>query len=68
MMTKKAVYSNQSGRWGLQMRGYMMICSLVVIYRASHLLVQLGWVNLDFECSSVCLILLGLPESTGKVE
>ena len=25
-----------------------------------HLLVNLGWVDLDFDCPTVCLILLGL--------
>ena len=29
-------------------------------YRVSHLLVDLGWVDLEFECSTVCLILPGL--------
>ena len=30
------------------------------VYRVSHLLVDLGWVDLDFECSAVCPILPGL--------
>ena len=30
------------------------------VYRVSHLLVDLGWVDLDFECSTVCQILPGL--------
>ena len=31
-----------------------------VHYRVSHLLVHLGWVDFDCECSPVCLILPGL--------
>ena len=26
-------------------------------YKVSHLLVHLGWVDLDFQCSTICLIL-----------
>ena len=29
-------------------------------YKVTHLLLNLGWVDLDFDCSTVCLILLGL--------
>ena len=29
-------------------------------YRVTHLLANLGWVDLDFDCSTVCLILLQL--------
>ena len=29
-------------------------------YRVTHLLANLGWVDLDFDCSTVCPILLGL--------
>ena len=29
-------------------------------YRVAHLVVNLGWVDMDFECSTVCPILLGL--------
>merc|ERR1739842_245422 len=29
-------------------------------YRVVHLVVHLGWVDLKFECSAVCLILPGL--------
>ena len=31
-----------------------------MIYRVSHLLVNLGWVNSEFESSTVCQVLLGL--------
>ena len=30
------------------------------MYRVTHLLANLGWVDLDFDCSTVCPILLGL--------
>ena len=30
------------------------------IYRVAHLVADLGWVDLDFECSTVCPILPGL--------
>ena len=30
------------------------------LYRVTHLLANLGWVDLDFDCSTVCPILLGL--------
>ena len=29
-------------------------------YRMTHLLANLGWIDLDFDCSTVCPILLGL--------
>ena len=29
-------------------------------HRASHLVVHLGWVDLDFECSTLCPFLIGL--------
>ena len=32
------------------------------MYRVTHLLANLGWVDLDFDCSAVCPILLGLVE------
>ena len=31
-----------------------------VFYRVSHLVSDLGWVDFDFDYSTVCLILLGL--------
>ena len=30
------------------------------MYRVTHLLANLGWVVMDFDCSTVCPILLGL--------
>ena len=30
------------------------------IYRVAHLVADLGWLDLDFECSTVCPILPGL--------
>ena len=32
----------------------------LALYRVSHLLVHLGWVDLDLRCSTVCPILPGL--------
>ena len=29
-------------------------------YRVTHVLANLGWVDLDFGCSTLCLVLLGL--------
>ena len=37
-----------------------MAACFKVHYRVSHLLVHLGWVDFDCECSPVCLILPGL--------
>ena len=33
---------------------------MMLMFRASHVLVDLGWVDLDLECSTVCQILLWL--------
>ena len=33
---------------------------VVFLYRVIHLLRDLGWVDFDFSCSSVCPVLLGL--------
>ena len=33
------------------------------VYSVAHLVADHGWVDLDLECSTVCLILLGLMES-----
>ena len=30
------------------------------LYRVAHLLANLGWVDFDFGCSTLCLVLLGL--------
>ena len=30
------------------------------LYRVAHLVADLGWVDLDFECSTVCPIMSGL--------
>ena len=32
-------------------------------YRVTHLLANLGWVDFDFGCSTLCLVLLGLMGS-----
>ena len=41
-----------------------MTSSVVLVilsrYRVTHLLANLGWVDLGFDCSTVCPILLGL--------
>ena len=36
--------------------------SYVYLYRVAHLVVNLGWVDLNFDYSTVCLILHGLME------
>ena len=38
-----------------------VLCHRAILskYRVSHLVVHLGWVDLDFECSTVCPFLLG---------
>ena len=33
------------------------------MYRVVHLFGQLGWVDFDFGCSTLCLVLLGLMGS-----
>ena len=33
---------------------------MVSFYRVSHLLVDLGWVGIDFSCANICPVLLGL--------
>ena len=35
-------------------------CKLSVVYRVTHLLANMGWVGLDFGCSTLCLVLPGL--------
>ena len=34
--------------------------SFAGLYRVTHLLANLGWVDLDFDCSTLCLVLPGL--------
>ena len=33
---------------------------MTYVYRVTHLLANLGWVDLNFDCSTVCPILPGL--------
>ena len=36
------------------------------MYRVAHQVADIGWVDLDFECSTVCPTLLGLTEILQK--
>ena len=37
--------------------------AIYVLYRVTHLLANLGWVDFDFDCSTLCLVLPGLMEN-----
>ena len=45
--------------FAVQNRDFPMLIQLGV-YRVTHILVNLGWVDLDFACSNLCPILLGV--------
>ena len=38
----------------------LVVQSNIIFYRAVHLLGGLGWVDFDFGCSTLCLVLTGL--------
>ena len=44
-------------RWGITRSGSQIVGS---IFRVTHLLANLGWVDFEFGCSTLCLVLPGL--------